>query len=693
MDLNTPFFPNNKIFNCCNLFHESIIDNLNLLNVIFLLLLTLYDKTRLESYLSINEKNEIKNKELLLELSEEKFLKKNKNVDELINEKKPSFSIEYYQFILKYLEKITKKKQYIPDILEFCIINSLSYFFYVESGHTINIYLYDNFNKIKRGKTFDTLLKSTFISEVLNPLFSDFIKENKENTFNEEKCEFIDDKDKKQIIPINTKYIQLFNGLGKKNNVNEIIKNFFNNFNDNIMNLFKVINEQSPIANKISPLIYLGIQIKFNKLKYIYEQHQSEMTEDFIKYLFNQIRILYYNPKSAFKYIYYILFTVFEIRNSTQISLKNVPYKYDISQAFLEFDASFIMASAMKYDTRIKSIIFNQNRFGEIGLYETAKNLLFNQNITTVNIGQMNITAQHLKFFNLGLTENHSVIDFNLNNNIKITESSGKEIANILTKFPKLSILNLNKCKIGSGLKYILESIKNQFNITKLYLSKTSMDQVSIKVLCEIVQNYKCKIKILSINNCNFNNKMGRKFLQIMCRNKSIEELYMYNCNLNDSFFNEISQLIISGNLNVVSFYKNNITNFETILKIISLTTFNSFKAKNLDEKKENMLDNQLTNLDLSVNPIEKETIDQRHIDIFENICENINLDILDVSQTINGENPKLPKENESIKNENNDEDVEMKDDNDVNIYEYRIKKLNNHLERVYKYNNIDIYF
>ena len=178
-----------------------------------------------------------------------------------------------------------------------------------------------------------------------------------------------------------------------------------------------------------------------------------------------------------------------------------------------------------------------------------------------------------------------------------------------------------------------------------------------------------------------------------MCRNKSIEELYMYNCNLNDSFFNEISQLIISGNLNVVSFYKNNITNFETILKIISLTTFNSFKAKNLDEKKENMLDNQLTNLDLSVNPIEKETIDQRHIDIFENICENINLDILDVSQTINGENPKLPKENESIKNENNDEDVEMKDDNDVNIYEYRIKKLNNHLERVYKYNNIDIYF
>ena len=34
-----------------------------------------------------------------------------------------------------------------------------------------------------------------------------------------------------------------------------------------------------------------------------------------------------------------------------------------------------------------------------------------------------------------------------------------------------------------------------------------------------------------------------------------------------------------------------------------------------------------------------------------------------------------------------------MKDDNDVNIYEYRIKKLNNHLERVYKYNNIDIYF
>ena len=220
------------------------------------------------------------------------------------------------------------------------------------------------------------------------------------------------------------------------------------------------------------------------------------------------------------------------------------------------------------------------------------------------------------------------------------------------------------------------------------------MDEISIRILCQIVQNSNCSIKILTVNNCNFNNNMGRKFLKSMCRNKSIEELYMYNCNLNDSYFNEISQLIISGNLNVVSFYKNNFTDFETILKIICLTTINSFKENNLNNKKENILDNQLVNLDLSVNPIKKETISEKHIEIFEKLCENTNLEILDVSQNINGENPKLPKEEEDTKNEKtSDSDIEMKDIKEVDIYENRIRKLNNHLEKVYKYNNVDIYF
>ena len=672
-----------------NQFPESIIENRYLLNIIFLFLITLFGKERVNNYLSNSDKTKIKNEKILLELSQNNFTENMKSIISQI-EKEPKFSIEFYQYISDYLKNITKKGEYFPDLLEFCIINALSFLFFVEPGHTINIYLYDNFNKMKRGKTFESLEKTTFINDILIQPFKDFINEIKENTFNEEKCEFVDEH--KQTIPINENYKELFNKLGKERN--EIIKNFFDNFDDNIINLMKVINENNPIENKIAPLIYIGIKIKFNKLKYIYKEHYKYITNDLYQYFFNQIRILYYNPKSAFNYLYYILFTVFEIRNSTQISLKNVPFKYDISQAFLEFDSSFVMASVMKYDNRIKEIIFNQNKFGEIGLYETAKNLLFNQNITCVNIGQMNITTDHLKFFNLGLTENHSVIEFNLNNNIKIDETSGIEIGQILLKFPKLSILNLNKCKIGHGLKYVLESIKNQFNITKLYLSKTLMDEISIRILCQIVQNSNCSIKILTVNNCNFNNIMGRKFLKSMCRNKSIEELYMYNCNLNDSYFNEISQLIISGNLNVVSFYKNNFTDFETILKIICLTTINSFKENNLNNKKENTLDNQLVNLDLSVNPIKKETISEKHIEIFEKLCENTNLEILDVSQNINGENPKLPKEEEETKNEKtSDSDIEMKDIKEVDIYENRIRKLNNHLEKVYKYNNVDIYF
>ena len=109
--------------------------------------------------------------------------------------------------------------------------------------------------------------------------------------------------------------------------------------------------------------------------------------------------------------------------------------------------------------------------------------------------------------------------------------------------------------------------------IKHLFLSKTLMDETSIKILNKIIEKKNCTIQILSVSNCNFNNKYGRKFLRSMCKNISIEELYMYNCELDDSYYCDVRNLIISGNLNVLSLYKNKFSNFESILKLIHLTS------------------------------------------------------------------------------------------------------------------------
>ena len=219
--------------------------------------------------------------------------------------------------------------------------------------------------------------------------------------------------------------------------------------------------------------------------------------------------------------------------------------------------------------------------------------------------------------------------------------------------------------------------MKKKIKIKHLFLSKTLMDQTSIKILNKIIKKKNCSIEILSVSNCNFNNLFGRNFLKSMCKNVSIQELYMYNCKLNDSHYNDIRNLIISGNLNVISLYKNDISNFETLLKLIGLTNV---------KKKNNKIESQLMNLDLSVNPIKKQSICPKYLDVFIDICEKTTLKILDISQIINGENPK------AIKEEENDMDI---DDPPSSITkdESTIKTLNEKLGKIIENENKDIYF
>ena len=649
---------------------ESIISEKDIFMIIYLIFFTLVDNNKLEDYL--NDNSQIKNKNTLNDMKTLKEEEENKNNlnNSLIKEINSDFSIENYKKIKNLLYELTINKNYFPDLLEFCLINALILVFNSGKEHTINIYLYDNFNKIKRGKTFENLEKNSFISQILKEPIQSYLKEVVEFNFNETNGELTNDK--KEVIK-KKQYMNLFENLG--NSLKNILKNFYNNFEEKIEELLKNVEKENSITSLISPLIYMGTIIKFKKFQLIYNKENDNLR----KFILSQLKILYSYPKSSFNYLFYILFVVYKITNSKQIEIEKIPFKYDISQAFLEYDSSFVMASVIKYDKRIKHIIFNQNKFGEIGLYELGKNLLFNQNIQIVNIGQMNLTTSQLEFFNIGLNGFCSAVELNYNNNIKIDESSGKAISESIVKFPNLITLNLNKCKLGYGTKYILSTILEKKNTIKhLFLSKTLMDQTSIKILNKIIEKKNCSIEILSVSNCNFNNHFGRNFLKSMCKNVSIQELYMYNCKLNDSYYNDIRNLIISGNLNIISLYKNDISNFETLLKLIGLT-----KVK----KKNYKIESQLMNLDLSVNPIKKQSICPKYLDVLNDICDKSTLKILDISQIINGENPKAIKEE-------NENDMDIDDPpSSITKDESTIKTLNEKLGKIIENENKDIYF
>jgi hypothetical protein len=156
----------------------------------------------------------------------------------------------------------------------------------------------------------------------------------------------------------------------------------------------------------------------------------------------------------------------------------------------------------------------------------------------------------------------------------------------------------------------------------------------------------------------------------------------MYNCNLNDSFLNEIKNLILFGNLNIISFYKNKISNFESILKTISLCTINKNNNFNCEKK----LYSQLNNLDFGYNSIKKENICDIHITILEEIIENIDLDNLDISQIINGQCDDLPSEDKIV------DDKKNKNIINENKYIQRVKNLNETIKKLI-IKGVNIYF
>ena len=104
-------------------------------------------------------------------------------------------------------------------------------------------------------------------------------------------------------------------------------------------------------------------------------------------------------------------------------------------------------------------------------------------------------------------------------------------------------------------------------------------------------------------------------------------------------------------------------------------------------KKKNYKIESQLMNLDLSVNPIKKQSICPKYLDVLNDICDKSTLKILDISQIINGENPKAIKEE-------NENDMDIDDPpSSITKDESTIKTLNEKLGKIIENENKDIYF
>ena len=342
------------------------------------------------------------------------------------------------------------------------------------------------------------------------------------------------------------------------------------------------------------------------------------------------------------------------------------------------------LLNVLKFKENLQELNLSNNDIGNEGCYSLGNILRINRNLSTLNITSCKMCDIGLLFLLKGI-ENKSQNDIcNLTNLIisdnKLTEKSGKNLGKILLNLNKLQWFNISNNKINNKgaedffniYKEILEDdinieINNNNNNNNIntasielgntnqyqsdYLSNLSLSNYNsksinnletlilidigicsescLKTLGDIIKLPKCGLKslILSKNNIgscsNLNNNLDdtKYFLESLKQNKTIIELYLLSCNIDNNIAIKIYEMLKENKtLENLVLYDNKIN--EQIIFLTLLSLFSNLKENH------GIINNIMKVLDLSKNNC--------HIkinDTFLNIIEELQLSSLDISQ------------------------------------------------------------
>ena len=381
-----------------------------------------------------------------------------------------------------------------------------------------------------------------------------------------------------------------------------------------------------------------------------------------------------------------------------------IPFEYDLKGACIEGINSNIILSPIRIEPRVSRIGIAENNLRECGFYDISKTLLFNHNISFIDLNKCLLKSFCLDYFNfgLGVFDNYSIEELNLSSNY-IKEDCEEYLARMLSHLKGLKTLILSSNDLKGGMPFFFILLKRLYregktNLENLYLNKCILDDASFYELGELLKSKYCKLKILSLSQ---NNKPSNiNFLKKIKKNKTLIEFNFSRNNIGNYDTEDINRIISNTVINHLYLFKNKITSCDDFIKILYRTKL--IKDKNetddierniSDDKKEDESDIQkekedendiqkekkddkinfeiddnvmiddnsmLMNLDLSNNDIWTKSLDQ--VKLIKKIIEGTNLSCLDISHILFGANP--------------DRIIRTKDDHDYINYIYdNIKK------------------
>ena len=519
---------------------------------------------------------------------------------------------------LKTIFKFIKSQNFAlsTEIFENLIIRVLSFAFVTKNDEFFGKYLYNNIEELrsKNGKKLlmewidDTLLKGLFNDNNQTLDFALSADENLKNTDDDEKEDII------RSINLTSKqstFLQiLFYSLKNKN----IIDRSTESQNLNTTTTTTITETNTQIYTQLSQFFY-GSELGKKKRDKILTASVSILISTYIHYL---------NRKSPL--MSYLL---------DKPNLEKIPFVFDLSEAGISDMYSNTILNPLRIEPRITDLELNKNRFDDYGMLELHRLLMFNINIKKISLSGCTTKPIALNTFNDNFApfDNYNVEELNMSSNY-LKSDADINLTKLITYFKGLKILVLSHNILKSGLGYFFVTLKSlyrkgQSNLEELYLVNCELDDISLYELGELLKSKYCKLKCLCLNE----NKIpfDIDFFKALKKNRSLEEIYFYDCDINSERVDEIERIISNTNLQLLYLYKNKIHDFNQYIRILYRTNL----IKNQKEKTRNILINYPSLFNLNMNNSKCYNQNSEKLDLMLEGFKSTNLSILDLSSVL----------------------------------------------------------
>ena len=392
-------------------------------------------------------------------------------------------------------------------------------------------------------------------------------------------------------------------------------------------------------------------------------------------------------------YIYY------QNRHSPLMKYEDLPFKYDLSEAGINDLYLGIIIKPIRIEPRIKIIELNKNNFGVEGLLEMYKAIIFNKYIKRISVKSCGIKSKHFKYLlkNKKPFENSSIEELDISINY-IEPDADEYLVKIIENLKGLKSFNLSYNNIKGGAAALFAALKNLYrkNKTKLetlILINCKLDNNDFYELGELLKSKYCKLKCLclSLNKIPLNSN----FFKSLKKNRSLKEIYLYDCGINSDKEDEINRIISNSYLESLYIYFNQIHDYNKYIRII----YRNCLIKNKEENEnKNILCDKSCLFNLNLNGADCFNRNKNKNKLLYKGIQNTNLSIIDLISVLEGyqngnigskeyydeinlikdDLVKISKENKALKRE-------------INNYTIDVERLRKSIKYIDEFDNIDI--